>query len=648
MSHLTIRLKLRIIFIALTSVFVLFGLLSLNRLGELDARLSEIEHDALPSILSSNSMNTELSDFRAKEGLHALTQDLPNMDAIEKALAFHQGEIEKARKILEPLIITSKGKALYDDFSVNYAKYLEEHKKFIPISRRDETDAAHKQLIAMEPIFDKLSANLDALVVLKRDQALEKVAYAHQLYSESESMTFMAGFLVLLCAFGCVILLERTVSRSIEALADEIAVVGQGDFSVVISGQDRKDEIGRIARATAATVTAIQGTVGGLNRLIAGIRAGGLSERADARAFRGEFATLLTGINELIETLSQPLVEVADVMRKLASGTLEGRMTGLYEGDLRALKANVNRSLDTLAMLLGEVATTAQRMAAADLRQGIEGNYQGSFAEVRANVNQALAQLRELVGEAALGTEQSAVAATQTAAAARQVAQSSARQTTVLKDISGALHETASSVSSVAVHAANGGALAGTAADLAASGRSELSALVSEVERIAARHGRIEAITTTITRIADKTQVLSINAAIEAARAGADGRGFGVVAHQIGRLAEEAALAANDIGSLIAEASEGVKSSVVGVTGARAAMERIGGAIEQSGTAAQAIAAAIAQQSAAIQLVSQRIEELEREGQSNAGAAEEISATMEELSRIIHRTSAQVARFSLA
>jgi hypothetical protein len=170
MSHLTIRLKLRIIFIALTSVFVLFGLLSLNRLGELDARLSEIEHDALPSILSSNSMNTELSDFRAKEGLHALTQDLPNMDAIEKALAFHQGEIEKARKILEPLIITSKGKALYADFSVNYAKYLEEHKKFIPISRRDETDAAHKQLIAMEPIFDKLSANLDALVVLKRER----------------------------------------------------------------------------------------------------------------------------------------------------------------------------------------------------------------------------------------------------------------------------------------------------------------------------------------------------------------------------------------------------------------------------------------------------------------------------------------------
>ena len=91
-----------------------------------------------------------------------------------------------------------------------------------------------------------------------------------------------------------------------------------------------------------------------------------------------------------------------------------------------------------------------------------------------------------------------------------------------------------------------------------------------------------------------------------------------------------------------------MKSSVVGVAGARAAVERLGVAVEQSGVAAQAIAAAIAQQSAAIQMVSQRLNELDREGQSNAGAAEEISATMEELSRIIHRTRAQVARFTLA
>jgi methyl-accepting chemotaxis protein len=570
------------------------------------------------------------------------------MIAIEKSLVYHQNEIEKARKILEPLLFTDEEKSLYSDFVLNYTQYLAEHNKFIPVSRRNELDNARNMLVAMAPPFEKASAILDKIVDLKKKVALEAISDSHEVYVRGRNRTAAAGILVLVLVIGCVLVLERTVSRSIRTLAEEITQVGEGDFSVVIGGQDRGDEVGRIARAMALTVAATQGTVGELNRLIGNIRAGTLSERADPQAFRGEFAALLNGANQLVETMSRPLVEVAEVMQKLASGKLEGRMTGVYEGDLRALKANVNRSLDTLAMLLGEVAATAQRLAVADLRQGLEGNYQGLFAEVRANVNQALAQLQELAGEAALGTEQSAVAATQTAAAARQVAQSSARQMGVLNEIVAAIEETAASVAAVAGHAANGGALAGTAAELAASGRSELSALMTEVDRIAARHGRIEQITATITRIADKTQVLSINASIEAARAGAKGRGFGVVAHQIGRLAEEAAGAAGDIGAIIAEAGEGVKSSVVGVAGARAAVERLGVAVEQSGVAAQAIAAAIAQQSAAIQMVSQRLNELDREGQSNAGAAEEISATMEELSRIIHRTRAQVARFTLA
>jgi methyl-accepting chemotaxis protein len=648
MTNLTIRLKLRIIFLCLAGLFLAFGLMSLSRLSDLNVHLGEMGHDILPAILASNTMNTELSDFRAKEGMHALTHDLSGMDAIEKSLAFHQSEIEKARKILEPLIFNQEEKSLYADFVANYAKYLSEHDKFIQISRRDELDDARNQLVLMAPIFEHLSLVLDRIVSLKRETALAEISESHEVYIHGVNRTLIAGFVVLALVIGCILLLERTVSRSIQTLAEEIARIGEGDFAVTISGQERGDEVGRISRAAAATVAAIQGTVGGLNRLIGDIRAGSLSERADPRAFRGEFATLLTGVNELIEAMSRPLIEVAEVMQKLASGKLEGRMTGLYEGDLRALKANVNRSLDTLAALLGELATTAQRLAVADLRQGIEGNYQGTFAEVRANVNQALIQLRELAGEAALGTEQSSVATTQTAAAARQVAQSSARQMGVLNEIVAAIQETANSVSSVAAHAANGSALATTAADLAASGRTELSALVTEVDHIAARHGRIDQITATITRIADKTQVLSINAAIEAARAGAEGRGFGVVAHQIGRLAEEAARAAADIGTIISEASEGVKSSVAGVAGARAAMERMTVAVDQSGIAAQAIAAAIAQQSAAIQLVSRRLNELEQEGQSNAGAAEEISATMEELSRIIHRTRAQVARFTLA
>jgi methyl-accepting chemotaxis protein len=648
MTDMTIRLKLRLIFAGLAGIFLLFGLLSLHRLSTLNGTITEMESNFLPAIIASNAMNTALSDYRAAQSLHALAQDQGEMKRIEADMALHISELGKARTTLKALIFAPEGEALLSTYDKDYEEYEQKSKLLVETSRNNDNDKSVELLVKTEPLFEHISTTLDQLVELKRQQAFDQAKESQTIFVRSQTMTILAGLLVLAFAAGCVVVLERTVARALQTLAQEVARVGEGDFAVTIQGRERGDEIGRIARAVGQTVAAIQGTVGGLNHLIAEARAGNLSERVDPQGFRGEFATLLTGANELVETLTRPLAEVAEVMQKLASGKLEGRITGLYEGELRALKANVNRSLDTLAALLGEVAATARRLAEADLRQGIEGSYQGSFAEVRANVNQALAQLRELATEASAGTQQSSVAAAQTAAAAAQVATSSARQIGVLNEITTAIQEVSGSVTAIASHAATGSTLAATASELAGRGRSELTALVAEVDRIASRHGRIDQITATITRIADKTQVLSINAGIEAARAGSEGRGFGVVAHQIGRLAEEAARAASDIGTIIAEASEGVKSSVTGVAQARTAMERIGSAVEQSGGAAQAIAAAIAQQSAAMQTISQRLDSLGEEGESNAGAAEEISATMEELSRIIHRTRAQVARFTLA
>ncbi|MEI8394438.1 MAG: MCP four helix bundle domain-containing protein [Rhodospirillaceae bacterium] len=647
MTNLTIRLKLRIIFLFLAGLFLLFGLLSLSRLGVLTSQLEMLERDTLPAILSTNTINTELGDFRVQEGLHILTRDLAAKETIEKSMIAQLDQIAKTTAILEPLIVDTESKVLYHNYTTLYAKYLDEHRKIISVSSLNDLDNARQIYVEAAPVFKQLTTVIDRLVTLEREEALAEIKGARDLFAHRKIRTMFVGFVLFTFIVGCVALLERTVSQSIQTLADQITQIGAGNLAVVISGQERGDEVGQIARAVASTVFTIHQTVKELNRLIGEIQTGHLAERVDPQAFQGEFFTLLTGANALVETLARPLIEVAAVMQKLASGKLDGRMTGAYEGDLRALKANVNRSLDTLTRLLGELATTAHHMAAADLHHGIAGSYQGSFAEVRADVNRALSQLRYLVSEASRGTEQSAAAAAGAAAAAHQVAASTARQVCALNEMVVAIQETAASISSVAVHAVNGGTMAETASRLASSGRSELSALTAEVGRLAARHGRIEQITSAIAGIADKATVLSINVAIEASRGGAESRGFSVVAHRIGRLAEEAAHAAGEIGAIIAEAREGVEISAAGGANAEAAMARIGSAIEQSGTTAQVIATAIAQQSAAIQLVSQRLEEFGLEGNNNASAAEEISVTMEELLRIVNNTRAEVSRFTL-
>ena len=363
---------------------------------------------------------------------------------------------------------------------------------------------------------------------------------------------------------------------------------------------------------------------------------------------KGEYAELLTGTNELLDVLAQPLAEVAQVMQRLASGDLKGRMAGAYEGDLRALKNNVNRSLDALVSLLTELGTLAAGMAVGDLRRTLERDYQGEFASLKANFNQAGIKLRDALAALAADTTQVSAAVTQTTAAARQVASATANQIGTLGEISAAISQTAAAVDEISIQAGTGSTLSRSTAELAGGGRQVLARLSGEIEEIAQRQSSIDRITATITRIADKTHVLSINAGIEAARVGEHGQGFGVVAHEIGRLAEETAIAARDIEALIIEAARGVQRTVAGVGEARQTMERIAEEAGGAGAASGVIAAAISEQASTVRILSQRSDDLQEIGQSTAAAVEEISVTMEELARMAHRTRTEMSRFTLS
>ncbi|MBI1206475.1 MAG: HAMP domain-containing protein [Azospirillum sp.] len=648
MNAITIKTKLRLAFLGLAGCFLAVGLITIERMAELNHFSTEMEQNWIPSLVLTATINTATSDYRIGEALHVLSTDPEEMARREQELSGLEGEIAKARATYEPLIDSAEEQTIYGDFAKQYAAYLAASRQAIIHSRANQNDAAAAQLKESGRMFQEFSAHLTRLVELNQQSAMAASEEGNRIFASSRTIVIGSSIAVLAIAILLAWAAERMISRPIAELSAAVAKVSEGILDITLPGQGRGDEVGRIATAAAGTVATIRSVVGGLHAMIAEARAGNLSVRADAGRYKGEFGTLLKGANELVEALTRPLLEVAEVMQRLAAGDLSGRMQGAYEGDLRALKANVNRSLDALAGLLAEVGRVAEGLASGDLRPTIDGSYQGAFAGLKANVNQGMARLGELLTAIAGNTTQVASATTETTAAAQQVAQGSTQQMATLAELSAAIGQTAAAVEHVAVNSATGSTIARSASELAAAGRTELGALAEEVERIAGRHGRIDQITAAITRIADKTQVLSINAGIEAARAGDAGRGFGVVAHQIGRLAEEAALAARDIGALVGEATEGVKRSADGVRGARATMDRIAEAAASSGATVATIASAITEQSGIVQTLSQQVGDLHVAGEANAAAAEEIGATMEELARMVHQTRAQVDRFTLA
>lgn len=644
---MTIKTKLRLAFGFLIGLFIVFGAAVFYVLAVVAAHSDKITNDVLTSGQATYAIDVATSDYRGMEMLHVLSTDAAEMRQYETRMARLTEEVAKWRAVYEPLIDTPEERQHYEAFARQYAAYLKNSAEMVVLSRSNDNTEATALIKTSSTLFEAMSRDLEEIIALAGAQAL--AVNAESAAITDRSRTIIAGGLVVVLIFGgvCLWKVDGSIGRPIATMTGGLNRIAAGDFTPVALATDRADDIGQMARAVEATCMAVRALASDLAELVEAANSGALSTRVETLGHTGEYATLVHGMNELIEGMTKPLFEVVEVMQLLAAGDLHGRMQGAYEGDLRALKANLNRSLDALVSLLNELGAVTAAMAEGDLSRSVGGTYQGDFAVLKGHTNQAIEQLRALIGAIAENTGQIAVAVTQTSAAARQVADESSRQLTTLNAVAVSVGETAASVDTIASNALRGSELAGKTSSFAEDGRVQLVRLAEAVERIALTHSRIEQITGKITRIADKTHILSLNAGIEAARAGQEGLGFGIVAQQIGRLAEEAAVAAHDIEQIIAESTQMVHQGVGTTAEARTAIERIAEAARDSGGTVQAISAAMSQQAGAVKDLHERLSALRLGSQANAAAAEEISATMEELARMVHRARDHVSRFVL-
>lgn len=507
------------------------------------------------------------------------------------------------------------------------------------------TEFAAKHLY---PAFDPVTDKFSALVELQLKVAKEIYDENQTLYDSSRNRMLALIGGALLVGLMISIRIIRSITIPLNTVCTLISRMAEGDLSIDVIDDGRTDEAGQMTRATADIARTLKAVAKDLRDMIDAARAGALSTRANPEHHRGEFAALIQGTNDLVDILTTPLFEVATVMAKLASGDIRGRITGTYEGDLRALKGNVNRSLDALVALLDEVLAFASAMAEGDITRSITGPYQGDFASIKVNLNKAVEQLSSVLSEVRLSTDQVANSASETTAASQDVSRQAGTQMTTLIEVSSAIEQTVSAIAEIAHSAEHGNALARSAADNAAEGQTKLARLADAVDGIAIKNAKISQISSLIAGIADKTYVLALNAGLEAVRAGEHGRGFGLIAHKITALAEDVAQATREIRNLVDETSDVVRGGVEAAGEARASISRIVDSSRESGSTVQTIAAAIEEQNAMAQLLKERVMNLQMTGQTTAGAAEEISATMASLTSMAQHLKAETDRIRIA
>ncbi len=228
---------------------------------------------------------------------------------------------------------------------------------------------------------------------------------------------------------------------------------------------------------------------------------------------------------------------------------------------------------------LGEMRDTIRAMQRdGDLsrRAPVSGGHVG---EVELVFNELIESLQGIVGKVIFDAQRVYEAADLLSGYAGRVAEGSSGQRDAAESMAVAIEQMTAGVNAVADHASQTAANAQAARELSVQGGEVATSASREIERIAAsvadsarviaslgeRSEAISGIVKVIHEIADQTNLLALNAAIEAARAGEQGRGFAVVADEVRKLAERTSSATREIGSMISAIQSETKSAIAAI-----------------------------------------------------------------------------------
>ncbi|MBU8546760.1 MULTISPECIES: methyl-accepting chemotaxis protein [Roseomonadaceae] len=249
---------------------------------------------------------------------------------------------------------------------------------------------------------------------------------------------------------------------------------------------------------------------------------------------------------------------------------------------------------------------------------------------------------RNLTETALENARRTAIATTQASDAIGQVSDGAMTQLAELRQVEEALGHTQDAVREVNRTTQDSSDRADESKTLLAENLVKLRSLIELVDAVAEDTERVTRIAGTIAKIATQTNILAINAAIEAARAGEHGRGLAVVAEEVRALAASSEGLAQEIADVVLVAGRRTREGSGTAAAVGEAMDELETLVTESARLAGAIAVAMEEQQATVTSITERVSTLSRIGQSNATAAEEITVTMIDLSKLAAETRSVV------
>ncbi|TMP68871.1 methyl-accepting chemotaxis protein [Pseudoalteromonas sp. S1609] len=339
-------------------------------------------------------------------------------------------------------------------------------------------------------------------------------------------------------------------------IGEVMTFVSKGDFKKMIKGE-ASGQLEQLKSNINTSITAIDNALTEISSVMLAISQGRFDHTISS-TMTGQLNSLKIDINQSVTNLEHVINDLNQVMAAMANGDFSHQLKQPLQGQLEDLKNNVNESTSLVSLAINEVSSVLSNLAKGDLTKNIEGQYQGVFNTLKSDTNATIDKLTNVIQEIQVSASQVMQNAGEIASSNTEISKRTEEQAANLEEASSSTEQMLDELTKVSEQSKSAVALASNAEEIAEEGNQLSIQTVSAIDEVNEASKDINEILTVIDNLAFQTNLLSLNAAVEAARAGDHGRGFAVVANEVGDLAGRSAKSAKQIKSIIVNSNQKV------------------------------------------------------------------------------------------
>lgn len=346
-------------------------------------------------------------------------------------------------------------------------------------------------------------------------------------------------------------------------------------------------------------------------------------------------------------TVTKPIKLCLTRLKQLSEGDLTTVVPKVRGKDESAeLLNNLNKTIGTLRSIIQEINVFVQRIAEGNFGEEISQDFQGEFSNLARSLSAVNDGIGNTIKQIDLSTNKFIMEVTDFDSVAQVLAAGTTNQAEAEEELNATLTDISEKVKSNNDNTRNADRMMVAVEQELEESNRNLKNLVAAMNVIEANSNEIGNITRLMQNIASQTNLLSMNASVEASRAGESGKGFAVVAAEIRELAERCNKAAADTTDLIEKTRKSIQEGMESLNVTVDSLQKVSQENQSTGKLIREISNATSEQSESIKQISQALEQITNETQNNSSTAEKSARTSKEMRQSLEYLKKSLSRYS--